>query len=315
VKILITGGAGFIGSTLSDLLLEEGNSVLILDNYQTGKKENNILHPKLKIIEGSISNFSLVNMVFLDFKPDYVVHAAASYKDPTNWTEDLETNIQGTINVINCSRNLNIKKFIYLQTSLCYGLKPLENPISLSHPLFNGEFSGGSSYAISKTAAEQYIALSGLNFLSFRLANVYGPRNASGPIPTFYSRMQNNLSCKIVNSSRDFIFVKDVVNIIYKGLILNETKGYYHIATGKNIKISEVYNLICKHFHTNKIKLGEEVEPGIDDVASIALDPSKTIKDFNWSVTTGFEEGLEITLKWYAENKIQKTFTHLKNLE
>src|SRR5207244_3821868 len=118
------------------------------------------------------------------FKPEIVVHAAASYKDPENWKEDVLTNVLGTSNVVKESIKSHVKRVIYFQTSLCYG-KPQTAPITLEHRV-NPE----SSYAISKTAAEQYIALSGLDFISFRLANVYGPRNISGPLPTFFKRLK-----------------------------------------------------------------------------------------------------------------------------
>src|SRR3989338_11210888 len=159
MKILITGGAGFIGSHLTDRLLARGDRILIIDNYATGRKDNLKPHKNLTVIEDSIANKKTVKKIFNKFKPDKVIHAAAAYKDPSNWLEDSMTNIIGTINIVKESQKYNIKRIIYFQTALCYGIKPIQQPITFDHPFFSGKYSGGSSYAISKTAGEMYIEL------------------------------------------------------------------------------------------------------------------------------------------------------------
>ncbi len=312
MRVLVTGGAGFIGSWVVDKLLEQNNIVLVVDNYKTGVSKNNIAHTNLSIVNGTISNLQFLTTVFQQFKPDVVLHAAASYIAPENWQDDTDTNITGTINVVNCCKAVNVKRIVYLQTSLCYGLKPIQNPITLTHPLFSGSYNGGSSYAISKTAAEQYVALSGINFVSLRLANVYGPRNLSGPLPTFYQRLANNLPCTIINTRRDFIYITDVVNVVVKS-ISGMGNGYYQVATGKDYSIKELYQLTLKY--TN-IKDADIIEKplGNDDVKTILLDPSKTQTDFNWSIQTLFEDGVKQTIQWYKNNPITKTYTHLKNI-
>ncbi len=143
-----------------------------------------------------------------------MAHAAASYKDPDNWEEDARTNTLGGAIVTRASLEANVKRLIYFQTALCYGVKPLEQPITIDHPILPGD----SSYAISKTAAEQYIALSGIEFISFRLANAYGPRNLSGPLPTFYHRLTNDLKCFVMDTRRDFIFVDDLIDLVVMAL-------------------------------------------------------------------------------------------------
>ncbi len=209
MKILITGGAGFIGSHLAEKLLAKNHKILVIDNYQTGRRDNLKPHKNLTIIENTIANRKVVEKIFDKFKPDKVIHAAASYKDPNNWFEDSMTNIIGTINIVNSSQKHKVKRIIYFQTALCYGVKPIQQPITFTHPFFSGKYSGGSSYAISKTAGEMYIELSGLDFISFRLANAYGPRNLSGPLPTFYHRLTKNMPCSVMDTRRDFIFIKD----------------------------------------------------------------------------------------------------------
>src|SRR5207248_2858974 len=116
--------------------------------------------------------------------------------------------------------------FVYFQTALCYGLKPLEQPITLDHPILPG----ASSYAISKTAGEQYVMLSGLDYLSFRLANAYGPRNLSGPLPTFFQRLNAHKSTFVMDTRRDFVFVDDLVDVVMKALDGVGRSGVYHIS-------------------------------------------------------------------------------------
>ena len=155
MKVLITGGSGLVGSHLADRLLAKNNQVLVIDNFNTGRRDNLKAHPHLEVVEQTIANSAAMDEIFTRFKPDVVVHAAASYKDPSNWVEDCQTNVLGTINVINAAKKAACSRIVYFQTALCYGLHPKEQPITLSH-----EFDArGSSYAISKTAAEHYVEL------------------------------------------------------------------------------------------------------------------------------------------------------------
>ncbi len=315
MKVLITGGAGFIGSHLADELLSQGHHVLVIDNYQTGRVENNTQHKNLTVVEGTIADAALVNKAFDSFMPDKVVHAAASYKDPENWEEDVYTNVLGTVNIMRAAKKHNVSRVIYFQTALCYGLKPLEQPITLNHPLFSGKSEGGSSYAISKTGGEQYIELSGLDFVSFRLANAYGPRNLSGPLPTFYSRLSTGKACFVMDTRRDFIYVKDLVGCVMNALNGMGTRGYYHIATGSDYSIKELFDSTIKALNI-KLEKDVEVRPrGVDDVFTILIDPSKTNKEFNWKASTPLEFGIKEAIEWYKLNGITQTFTHLKQIE
>ena len=114
-----------------------------------------------------------------------VVHTAASYKDPEDWSTDALVNAVGTANIAKACKTFGVSRLIYFQTALCYGTKPLQSPISLDHPINPVN----SSYAISKTAGEHYVQFSGVEWVTFRLANVIGPRNVSGPLPIFYGRL------------------------------------------------------------------------------------------------------------------------------
>lgn len=315
MKILITGGAGFIGSHLADRLLSEGHDVLVVDNYTTGRRDNLTPHANLRVFEGSIADKDLVDLAFEYFKPEYIVHAAASYKDPTNWLEDSLTNVAGTINVVKASQRHNVKRLIYFQTSLCYGLKPLQQPIQPDHPYFASTYSGGSSYAISKIGAELYIELSGLDFISFRLANVYGPRNVSGPLPTFYQRLTNNKPCFVADTRRDFIFIDNIVEVVVKALNGKGQKGYYNISTGSDYAIKELFDDVVVALG---ITLGHEVEvkPRTeDDTFTILIDNTKTRRDFDWEPKGTLKEGIAKTIEWYKTHTIENTYTHLKKMD
>src|SRR5438093_905305 len=130
MKVLITGGAGFVGSHLADRLLANGHNVLVIDNYATGRRDNLKAHAQLTVVEGSIGEQKVVDDAFQRFGPQVVVQAAASYKDPENWIEDVRTNVLGTVHVVKASQAAKVQRLIYFQTALCYGLHPLEQPIT-----------------------------------------------------------------------------------------------------------------------------------------------------------------------------------------
>jgi len=311
MKVLITGGAGFIGSHIADHLITRGDKVLVIDNYATGRRDNLTPQPNLIIVEGTIEDPDLVNHTFDDFQPEVVVHAAASYKDPNNWEEDARTNVLGTSIIVKASERRNVRRFIYFQTALCYGLHPLEQPISLEHPLLPGD----NSYAISKTAGEYYIRLSNLDYLSFRLANAYGPRNLSGPPPTFYHRLTTNKPFFVMDTRRDFIYVNDLVEVAIKAIDGYGKKGIYHISSGKDYAIKELFDATIKAL-CFKLKEDVEVHPrNPDDVFTILLDPSKTNQDFNWQVTTPLETGIKAAIEYYQKYGVTETYTHLKALD
>lgn len=307
MRVLITGGAGFIGSHLADRLLARGEEVLVVDNYATGKRENLTAHEKLDVVEGTIADRSLVDELFERFRPEAVVHAAASYKDPDNWAEDVRTNALGTAHVVQSAKAAAVRRLVYFQTALCYGIHPLEQPITLAHPL-----RPESSYAISKTAGEQYIQLSGLDYVSFRLANAYGPRNVSGPLPTFYQRLTTGKRCFVMDTRRDFIFVDDLVDLVLLALDGRGEAGVYHASSGADYSIKELFDLAVTALG---VKLDQEVEVrprGEDDVYTILIDPSKTQKVYGWRPATKLAVGVPKTVEWYRKRGVGETYTHLK---
>ncbi len=315
MKVLITGGAGHIGSHIVERLLGREDYVLVIDNYATGRRDNLSKNKNLQIVEGSIADTDLILGIFQEFRPEIVVHAAASYKDPLNWIEDAKTNVVGAANLVTAAKKIDVKRIIYFQTALCYGLKPIQQPITLEHPYFSGKYSGGSSYAISKTCAELYLELSGIDFISFRLANSYGPRNLSGPLPTFFSRLSEGKPCFVMDTRRDFIFVEDLVDVVIKAIDGMGSRGYYHVSSGRDYAIKELFDATIKALNITLEKDVEVRKRGEDDVYTILLDPSKTNKDFSWQVTTPLEEGINKAINWYKKYGISQTYTHLRGME
>ena len=311
MNVLITGGAGFIGSHLADRLLARGARVLVIDDYSTGRRDNLAPRPELTVVDGSITDADLVRQTFEGFRPDQVAHAAASYKDPDDWTGDIATNVLGTANVVRAAKSVGVQRLIYFQTALCYGLDPIEQPITLGHSLRPE----GSSYGISKTAAEQYIQLSGIDYISFRLANMYGPRNLSGPLPTFYHRLSEGRPCYVVDTRRDFIFIADAIGLLEMALDGKGEGGIYHISSGSDYSIKELFDATVAAMDIT-LKNPVEVRPrSRDDVYSILIDPSKTIHDFGWEPTTSLDDGVLAAIGWYREHGISQTYTHLKPVD
>jgi UDP-glucose 4-epimerase len=209
------------------------------------------------------------------------------------------------------SETAGVSRFVYFQTALCYGLHPKEQPITLSHPLDPKD----SSYAISKTAGEWYVRLSDLDWISFRLANVYGPRNLSGPLPTFFQRLSTAKPVFVVDTRRDFVFVEDLVDVAMKAIDGGGESGAYHVSSGSDVAIKDLFDATIGAMG---IELEDEVEVrprNPDDAPSILLDPSKTERDFEWAARTPLVDGVAKAVDYYREYGVGETFTHLKALD
>jgi len=221
------------------------------------------------------------------------------------------TNTVGTVNVVRAAQATGVQRLLYFQTALCYGTTPIEQPVTLSHPI-----RPDSSYAISKTAGEQYIELSGIEFLSFRLANAYGPRNISGPLPTFYHRLTEGKGVFVMDTRRDFIYADDLIDVVEQAVVSGKGSGHYHISSGSDFSIKELFDATIAALP--EVQLDEEVEvrpKGEDDAYTILLDPAKVREDFGWEPKTPLEEGVRGAIEYYRENGIEETFTHLKVAE
>ena len=308
MRVLITGGAGFIGSHLADRLLERGDEVVVIDNFATARRDNLPARPGLTVLDASIVDREAVDEAFSLAQPDVVAHAAAAYKDPENWSEDAATNAAGTANVVKAAEAAGVDRFVYFQTALCYGLQPLEQPITLDHPLRPWD----SSYAISKTAGEYYVCLSGLDWVSLRLANAYGPRNVSGPLPTFYHRLTSGKPVFVMDTRRDFIYVQDLIDLVLLAVDGQGASGVYHASSGSDYSIKELFDATVGALQLDPAPEVEVRERNPDDAFTILLDPSRTLDEFGWSPTTPLEDGVAAAVAYYRDHGIEETYTHLK---
>jgi UDP-glucose 4-epimerase len=303
MRILITGVAGFIGSHLAEHFLEHGHDVYGIDDVSTGRREN--VPDGVRFVEASIGSAPAVNSLFREASPDVVYHCAASYKDPEDWERDAWVNVEGTIHVLRAALQAKVRRLVYFQTSLCYGIAPV-SPVKVGAPI-----DPTSSYAISKTAAEQYIALSGIDWVSLRLANIFGPRNLSGPIPTFYRRLTNGEPVTVVDTRRDFVYIADLVRAAVMFAEPNTPGGVWHVGSGRDTEIRDVFVEVRAAMGVD-VPIPDVMPRGEDDAETILIDPSLTEREFGWRATTPFNLGVFKAVEWYREHGVTNTFTHLK---
>lgn len=279
MRLLITGAGGFIGSHLSDSFSSE-NSVWGVDNFLTGRRENGLC------TELDILKRPALYMLANHAQPDVVIHCAASYSNPDLWHRDTETNVQGCINAAAIAKHHDAH-LVYFQTIL--------PPVS--------------SYAISKIAGEQYLRLSGVKLTVLRLANIYGPRNLSGPIPVFYKRLTNGQSVTVVNTTRDMVYIEDLVRAV--GLVVeHELTGTYDVCSGVQTPIVEMFSAVVNALHhPTGYEDVEPQEPLSDDVQG-TVDPDNGVP--MWAPVVSLQDGIAQTVAAYEQDSDFPTFTHLR---
>ena len=305
MRILITGGAGCLGSNLLEHWLPSGHEILVVDNFATGKREVLPDTAGLTVMEGSVADEKMMRSVFDSFDPEFVVHSAASYKDPSDWTEDTATNVAGAVLTAKESLRKGVKRIVNFQTALCYG-RPRTLPVPAEHS--TAPF---TSYGISKTAGEAYLLHSGLPVVSLRLANICGPRLAIGPIPTFYKRLKAGQSCFCSDTVRDFLDMIDFLSLM--DLLLESPDfptGAFNVSTGEGRSIKDVYDAVAKYLDIRPPEV-PIVPPGSDDVPAMVLDPSETERKLGWRARVSFEETIDRQLRWYDAHGVTDVFSHL----
>ena len=305
-RVLVTGGAGFIGSRLQDALLKKGFTVAVLDNLRSGKRAN--LNPKAKFYFCDIRDKEVLDVAFDDFKPHYVFHEAAqnearpSMKFPAY---DAEANIIGTIHILEACRRVKTRKIIYASSGgTVYGEVPSEEmPIPEDYPLMEPS----SAYGISKHTVEHYLKLYersyGLKWTALRYPNVYGPRqdgNAEAGVIAIFTTLMRQKKRPIINGDgsvlRDYTFIEDIV----AANLLALKKGHneaFNLGTGEETSVQEVFDTLEKYLKTKlKPVYGP---PALGDVLRVLLDTSKAEKVLGWKVKYTFSSGVKKTIKYY----------------
>ena len=297
-KSIITGGAGFIGSNLTDYLVKNGHKVIVLDNFISGKKKNLSHHKKkyVRIINTDISKNEELDKYFKGI--DYVFHLAGlaeiipSIKNPTKY---FINNVLGTLNVLEAAKKAKIKKFIYAASSSCYGA-PKNIPTSEK-----SKIDLKNPYAVTKYMGEElvmkYASIYRMPNISFRFFNVYGPRlNTSGQysavMGNFLEQKKKNKPLTVVGDgkqTRDFIHVYDLANAFLKVIKSRTVNEIFNLGSGKKISI----NVIAKIFGGKKKFIPKRLGEPKNSLANI----SKIKKKINWTPKISIEDGIKNLLK------------------
>jgi nucleoside-diphosphate-sugar epimerase len=310
LKILVTGGAGFIGSHLVDALVNQGHKIIVLDNLSSGKLANLMnIENRIEFVAGDIRDLDL--LVRIVNGCDLVYHMAAMVSVDQTVKEPIvssQINDLGTLNVLEACRRNKVKRFIFSSSSAVYGDAPgfPKSEDMCSKPL--------SPYAVQKMTGENYALvyndLYGVETVCLRYFNVFGPRQDasspySGVISIFMSKAATRTSPIIYgdgNQTRDFIFVADVVLANILAAKENEAAGMaINIGTGSQVSVNQLWELICQ---INKIRLlPKYAESRKGDIKySVAnIQRAKTI--LNFSPQYSIKEGLIFTNEWYKKNQ------------
>jgi UDP-glucose 4-epimerase len=306
LKILITGGAGFIGSNVAERMLAEGMEVAIIDNISTGLREN--LMEKAAFYEADIRDPEAVQTIFETEKPDYVAHHAAQIdvRRSTNEPQfDAETNIIGSLNVILAAVKNDVKKFVYASTGGAIYGEPNYLPADESHPV-----QPISQYGISKHTPEHYLylygKLYGLPWTVLRYSNVYGPRQTphgeAGVVAIFAGLFLNGKRPILFgkgDTTRDYCFVGDIVEGNFRALTAGEGE-IFNLGTGVPTTLQEV-------FETVRDAVGaHDVEPiyadeRLGEVRHIYLDAAKAKAGLGWEAKVNFKEGVHRSVDFYRQ--------------
>ncbi len=309
MRILITGGAGFIGSHLCEKYTNEGHTVICLDNFLSGDLIN-IRHlldyRNFKLVKGDIRNSELIEKVMRDV--EVVFHLAAQIHVDRSYIEPrltYEVNVIGTQNILEVARTNDTKKVIHASTSEVYGSAQYV-PIDENHPL-----NAPHPYGASKIAADRmcyaYIKTFGMDIPILRLFNVFGPRQRDigygGVISIFTRRVLSNIPPIIYGDglqTRDYTYIADAVRAY--DLVLNHDEPITEpigFGTGKEISILDLANLIIDSCGKRGEIKPVHVEPRIGEVKRLIADATKAKNLIGWEPTYDLKKGLEAFVQWY----------------
>ena len=313
MKVLVTGGAGFIGSNVVDGLITAGHQVLVVDNLYTGKRSN--VNPEAQFFELDIRAPQTAELIKRE-RPDIIDHHAAQISVPDSVSDplfDADVNIKGLLNLLEAARKSGVEKFVFISSGGAIYGEASEYPTSEGYqpqPL--------SPYAVSKFSSEHYMEYYrhqyGLDYTTLRYANIYGPRQIphgeAGVVAIFMDNLleerQSTLNHFLEDEKgmvRDYCYVGDVVKANLHALEKG-TGDFFNIGTGVGTKTSELYNAIFKTFKEMMPELPEKLatlrkqvaRPG--DLTKSCLIIEKAHRLLGWVPETTLQEGIRETLKW-----------------
>ncbi|HKC95674.1 MAG TPA: NAD-dependent epimerase/dehydratase family protein [Nitrospira sp.] len=304
MKVLVTGGAGFIGSHLVDRLVQEGHEVIIVDNLVTGKRRN--INRAARFYKLDVQSWRL-ERVFRNERPNVVMHLAAqmdvrkSVEDPMF---DAQVNILGTLNVLQQAVKHGVRKVVFSSSGGAIYGEQETYPAPESHvtkPM--------SPYGLSKLCGEQYLSyyqrISGIQVVSLRYANVYGPRQdpegEAGVVAIFIQKMLNNEQAVINGNgrqTRDFVFVEDVVeaNLAVMG---QDTQGTYNVGTGVETSINDLFRILIQHTGSTCKEVHGPAKKG--EQARSVIDSTRLRHELSWDPKADLSDGLKKTVEYFRE--------------
>jgi UDP-glucose 4-epimerase len=305
MNVLVTGGAGFIGSHLVDRLIQEGHRVAVVDDLSHGRREN--LNPEADFHEISVVDPGLAD-VFEKVRPDAVNHHAAqisvsaSVEDPIH---DARTNVLGSLNLIRCALRFGVRHLVFASTGGALYGDPEYLPCDEEHPI-----APLSPYGVAKLAVEKYLyayhLTHGLTFTCLRYSNVFGPRQdpngEAGVVAIFCLRMLEGREVEIYGDgtqTRDFVYVGDVVeaNLLAHRRHSDVSGLTVNIGTGEETSVNDVFRTLADAAGYDREPVHREKRPG--EVYRIALSAEKARTTLRWRPRTDFRDGLEETFEWF----------------
>jgi len=304
VKILVTGGAGFIGSHVVDAYVLAGHEVAVLDNFSTGREEN--VNPAAKVFRADVRDQAQVQQAIASFKPDVVNHHAAQSEVPKSVAEpgyDAHVNVVGGLNVLKAAADNSARKVIFSSTGGALYGEPDIVPADEDHPV-----RPLSPYGTSKLAFEQYLGTFErtfhLKFTTLRYANIYGARQdfhaeEGRVIAIFASRMIEDKPVTIDgdgSQSRDMLHVGDVATANLAALERGDG-GTYHVSTGIPVTVNDLFRKLALLTEYKQAALYGPARKG--DVYRIALDNARAKEHLGWEPRITLEEGLRLTVDYF----------------
>ena len=300
MRILVTGGAGFIGSHITDLLIEKGHKVAVIDDLSHGKREN--INKKAVFFKEDICS-PLIKKIFDSFKPEVISHQAAlvnvnqSLQQPL---ADVSVNVGGTLQVLEAAKASKVRQVVFASSAAVYG-DAVEVPVKESQ-----EVRPISIYGVSKAAAEAYLRLYQDHFITtiLRYANVYGPRQDSraegGVVAIFSQAIQKGRECRIFGNgrqTRDFVFVKDVAQANYSS-IKKAKSGVFNVSAGREISILKLCCLCQEITGTKKEPIFNKSRKG--DINRSVLANGLIKKSLGWQPKNPLKKGLIETMASFS---------------
>ena len=305
MRVMVTGGGGFIGSHIVDSLIENGHSVFVVDNLSEGNTDN--LNSHARLFDVNINDSDGLQRAFAEAKPDVVSHNAAqvsvrnSMADPIH---DAEVNIIGSLNVLQCAAKNDVERIIFASTSVVYA-KPIHLPMDETHPL-----RPESVYGVSKLSVENFIRLYtdayGIRHKIFRYGNVYGPRQnphgEAGVVAIFTGQFLRGEQPTIFGDgtkTRDYIYISDIVAANIAALDAAGDNETYNIARGIGVSDYEIFDAVGAACDSSMQPKYAPVRPG--EPQHIGLDPAKAMQSLSWQPRVSLPDGVIQVVEHYRE--------------